>query len=428
MRKMILILCVVIGSVSLLYSANLQKIYSHDSEIYRAIQSLYINQGVALPSTSGPFSGAELLLMIDKININTAPIGEQELYNFVVDSLRKEGERVITFTLQTAVETYLHTDITNFVKPEEWIRGYNERKAPLNLTLESWPGDNFYGYSELAFQGSKYASYNEGSKEPLSTTFGVKRVTTNLSFTEDLSKQLDMTIPYRAFASFGSSRWSVQIGREQLSWGAGVSGNFLLSDHVKYHNVGRVTTFTERFKYTFLASFFPHPLNYYDYKYDEKLEGEYNPYTSQLASMHGLRVLIAHRLEGRFFKDRVGFSLTEAIMYQSEDNTFDLSVLSPTAIFHNYYIKANANSLLTIELDYTPIKHLNIYTQIALDEFAVPGAEKQPGEDTLADPNAFGVVFGAKSAFILSQGVISATVEGAYTNPYLYLRGIGYRI
>ena len=49
-------------------------------------------------------------------------------------------------------------------------------------------------------------------------------------------------------------------------------------------------------------------------------------------------------------------------MYMSEDNTLDLRVLSPTTIYHDYYIRGNANSILAFEVDYTPISHVNIYS------------------------------------------------------------------
>ena len=69
-------------------------------------------------------------------------------------------------------------------------------------------------------------------------------------------------------------------------------------------------------------------------------------------------MFLGHRLEWRLFSNRVGFALSESIVYQSEidDSTLDLRVLNPVAIFHNYYIRGHANSLLTVELDYTPVR------------------------------------------------------------------------
>ena len=155
-------------------------------------------------------------------------------------------------------------------------------------------------------------------------------------------------MPYRAFGAFGGDGWSVQVGRERLSWGAGVSGNLVLGDHVNYHNVGRFTTYGKNFKYTFLTSFFPHPSEYYAYDAVPDAGTDNDPFAyggyidlsaNQNGVMSGLSMFLAHRLEGRLFNDKVNLALTEAIMYMSEDNTLDLRVLSPATIFHNYYIR-----------------------------------------------------------------------------------------
>src|SRR5690554_1184640 len=54
MRKAILSLCLIIGSLSALFgSTNMQKIYPIDSSEYEAIKVLLVHQGLALPSTAG---------------------------------------------------------------------------------------------------------------------------------------------------------------------------------------------------------------------------------------------------------------------------------------------------------------------------------------------------------------------------------------
>ena len=112
---------------------------------------------------------------------------------------------------------------------------------------------------------------------------------------------------------------------------------------------------------------------------------------------------------------------SESIMYQSIDNTLDLRILNPAGFFHNYYIRSNSNSLITLEIDYTPISGLNLYGQLAVDEFALPG-EPVPGKDSSALPSAFGYMLGAKGAYPLKKGILYGSLEGALTDPFLYLR------
>lgn len=135
--------------------------------------------------------------------------------------------------------------------------------------------------------------------------------------------------------------------------------------------------------------------------------------------------MIAHRGEGRLFNNKLTLALSETIMFQSEDNVLDLRYLSPTAIFHSYYVRANANSMLSAEIDYTPFRNFNIYGQVVIDEVCLPG-EPVPGVDDWALPNAFGYLAGVRYQYDVGNKYKgNTTLEFVYTDPYLYLRGDG---
>ncbi len=394
-------------------ASNQQKIFSLDSDVHQAIEFLYMAQGLGLPSTTGPYSQAELALMLEKIN--SAQLNENLLptYEYVVEQLgiepKIQGKGIgISWNFDATLETYLHADTTNFVGRETWIRGFNEQKPLLAVALETWPADNFYGYSE----------FTVGNANTIKNGFGSSIFATNIPVIPPaVMDDLDFNMPYRAFVATGGDHWSFQLGRDRLNWGAGTSGNLAMSDTLKYHNLARVTTFSDRFKYTFVTSFFPHQKHYIS---DSLTNGAILG-TGQGERQTGLHLFMSHRLEGRLFKDKVGIALTESIMYQSEENYFDLRFLNPAGIFHDYYIRSNANSILALELDYTPIKGLNIYAQGIVDEFTMPG-EPIADATTAAYPQAFGVLAGVKGVLPFKQMVGHASLEFAHTDPYLYLR------
>lgn len=132
-------------------------------------------------------------------------------------------------------------------------------------------------------------------------------------------------------------------------------------------------------------------------------------------------MFMGYRLEWRIPGNKVGLAISESIMFQSENGLSGLRVLNPFMIYHNYYVLQNANSLITLELDYTPIPSLNLYTQIALDELAV-GAERY-GDDI--HPNAMAFMLGATYSQPYKKGILHLSLEGVYTDPYMYLRGKG---
>jgi hypothetical protein len=109
----------------------------------------------------------------------------------------------------------------------------------------------------------------------------------------------------------------------------------------------------------------------------------------------------------------------------SEDITLDFRFLSPMMVFHNLFIRKNANSLLALELDYTPIKHLNLYSSLVIDEFATFG-ESSSGVAG-SRPSATGILGGVQGNYSIHKGLLYGSVEMAKTDPFLYLRDNGDR-
>ncbi|MDX9984936.1 hypothetical protein, partial [Sphaerochaeta sp.] len=385
-RLMVLFVLIAFLLAPGLSAANQQKVYSLDSDIYEAIQLMYVSQGLSLPSTTGPYSQAELTLMLEKLKPETLKGSLSSTYDYVVQQLNMEpkiqGDGIgLSWNLDLNLETYYHTDTTNFVGRETWTRGSLQQKPLLNIGLETWPAENFYGYSELSV----------GNTHTLEHGFGSTAFSTNLPvLAPAVLKDLDFNIPYRAFVAAGGDHWTFQLGRDRLNWGAGTTGNLMLSDTLKYHNMARITTFSDKFKYTFVTSFFPHPTSHFDALPggDGPIEGD-----GQDVVLNGIYMFMSHRLEWRMFADKVGLTLTESIMYQSEENLLDLRILNPAMIFHDYYIRNNANSILGLEIDYTPVQGLNIYAQAAVDEFSLPG-EAVPSATEANFPITFGYLAG----------------------------------
>lgn len=133
---------------------NKQKIYSLDSDVYEAISVLYVDQGLSLPSTTAPYSQAELEMMLKKLNPDRMGEAAKATYTYVCDQLGIQpqitGSSIgMTWQVGANLETYFHTNTTGFVGRDTWIRGFNEQKPMLAIGLETWPGKNFYGYSEF---------------------------------------------------------------------------------------------------------------------------------------------------------------------------------------------------------------------------------------------------------------------------------------
>nr|WP_321261781.1 hypothetical protein [uncultured Sphaerochaeta sp.] len=414
----VLVCCLVmcLFSTSIFGAVNQQKIYSLDSDVYDAIETLYIAQGLSLPSTTGPYSQAELSLMVEKIKASALQGSMKQTYEYVQTVLgiepKTQGKGIgLSWGFDATLETYTHSDTTNFTGRDSWNYDEIHHKPLLTVSLETWPAESFYGYSELSV----------GNTFTLKNGFGATTFGTNIPMVPpSIMTDLDFNMPYRAFVAAGGAHWSFQLGRDRLSWGAGHTGNLMVSDSFKYHNMARVTTFSDKFKYTFVTSFFPHPSQYYD---ASAAMGASTPNEGdgQSEVLDGIYMFMSHRLEWRMFHDKVGLTLTESIMYQSKENYLDIRILNPAMIFHDYYIRSNANSILGLELDYTPVSGLNIYAQAAVDEFSLPG-EPVPSDTETNFPVTFGYLVGLKGVVPVADAIGYGSLEFAYTDPYLYLR------
>ena len=418
---------------------NMQKIYPTTSDEYKAIMYLYIAQGHSLPSTTGPWSADELAKMLEVLDYNALNDVQKATYDTVKATLyarpNTDKDQVgFNFNGSFNLETYIHTntdgpaktahsnghDITEKAfQGNHWVYSEKDQLPTLNFELETFLTDHFY----TVFQGSVANSWH--SDEYYTEELGVSKISTNILGLKNLKFNLayfDGNWPYRGFLSAGGENWNIQVGRDRLNWGPGETGNLTISDNMPWQNYAKITAYSSDFKYTFLTSFYPHPMMYWDNQGTESAawHGLDNGYGGKPAK--GLSMYIGHRFELRFLKDKFTFVATEGLMYMSEDNTIDIRALNPVNFNHNNYIAASSNSTLTFEFNYTPISGVNVYGQWIVDEVAFPGIETPPSETYRSVPTAMGYLFGAKSVFTLGNGIFHINAEFAKTDPYLYLR------
>ena len=432
MKKTIVMALAILFACSLVFAAagesdNYQKIYSVSDPVYGYVRDLYLLEGYALPSTTGPCSGSELLKMLRVFEGKTLEGTSKNLYDTIMQILDADASKP-SFKAGLEINEELYANINwkydFFHGRDNWIRGWANEKPFLNLNTEEHVGENFYGFFDLSIGVAKDWKSGDSTER----TFGDSLLWSNTPFlfANDM-KQLDFNMPLRAFVAAGGENWSLQIGRDRLSWGAGTTGNLVIGDQIKYHNMARFTTYDSNFKYTFLISAFPHPQMYYKDNGDNTMtysvNGANEVGNGQSQYMNGIAAFIGHRLEWHILKN-LNFALTEGVMYMSKDNKIDLIAFAPAYLYHNNYTRSNTNSILSFEADWTFAKGWNVYGQIVVDEFILPG-EQNPKTATAehkAEPNGIGYIAGLTYVTGAGDGILRINVEGAHTDPYLYLR------
>ncbi|MBO4278500.1 MAG: hypothetical protein J5891_01670, partial [Spirochaetales bacterium] len=242
-------------------TANMQKIYSVDSQEYMMIKYLYIAQGHSLPSTTGPWSADELANMLKVLDTSSMDSVQKAWYDAVDASINARPEIDLdkfgmTFNGTANLELYFHTntegheiiatsshDITEKAfQGNHWVYDENSQKSFLNFELETYLTDHFYAN----FQADIANSWH--SDENYTEELGVSKLSTNIIGLKHLKFNLayfDGNWPYRSFLSAGGSNWNIQIGRDKLSWGPGETGNLTISNNMPYQNFGKITAYSD---------------------------------------------------------------------------------------------------------------------------------------------------------------------------------------
>jgi hypothetical protein len=417
--KLIFIILFISAASSLFALTNKQYIVPVDEgdNIMEIMQSLYIQSGKALPSATMPYSVAELELMTEQIKYNKLSDTGLKQYNYLKEKLKSytqeiENDIYYGFNLTVDAEAYAHLNTDYFTEKSDWGYDFQDQQKFLTIDVDFMAEDLAYSYVDLQLGAAEYL-YNQDST---GISFGTYSYATNIPFLDIVSgMNISTELSDRAFVAIGGNNWSAQFGRDQLSWGNGVSGNLFLSDNLEYQNMGRYTFFGKNFKYTYLASFFPFQANYVE------TEGfELN--TSQTDTLQGFSMFTAHKIEGRTLFGRLGWGLSEGLMFVSEDGTFDVAALNPMLSYHSLFYKANSNSIIAADLDFTIGNNLNLYAQVVIDDLVVPIGESKTGSWS---PDAYGAIVGLRYTKDELEYQNSSSFEFAYTTPYLYLRNDG---
>lgn len=440
MRRFSTVFLILLISVAAVFAANSQKIYSVDTDIYRTISQIYVLTGHALPSATGPWSADELLSMYEVIDRNDVPTYMQQKYDNALAELTakrssefKNGAMEFSGTIDTelyvhtydvkAADAYSRTDVNGLAdhafEGRSWwfAKDLNHITPFFKLEWETWLTDHFYTDFEFglqnAFRGNEYGE------------LGSTKLNSNIPMLQNFSfnlKVLDIaSFPHKALAALGGNGWSFEAGRDRLSWGHGTTGNLMMSDNLPYHDMVRFTAYGEKFKYTYLISFFPSKKNYYR---SDATGFAGTGDNNSTRTLDGLAFLSSHRFEFRMFGDKVSFILTEGLAYISETNSIQFAALSPMFFMHNAFMPNNSNSTLDFELNWTPVRGLTLYGQILLDQFTMPGFEDPigPGKDYSSSPNGTGYLAGLKFLTGVKDGLLTINPEIAYVSPFCYVR------
>jgi hypothetical protein len=373
-------------------SENFQRIVPIDSEIYSLIDYITMESGASLLSSIRPCSAAEVFNILGGIDYSVLSDAGKSAFDQILTLMEKqpvfnEDNVAMQVGVKLAAELYLHTSADESI----WNYGYEERLPVFTLPVEAWFNESFYACLENSIEESRFKITDVdsdgnyiGNLTNIPVTFG----------------DINYHFPQRAFISTGGDNWNLQIGREQLEYGMGESGKLLLSSYADYYDMMKLKGFSDNFAFTWTYI---------------NLESWKDTITSDGVQ----RAFVDHAIETRVF-DILTLYLNESIVLYGEDP--ELQFINPLLIYHNLFIKQNANSIASAGFRLTPIPGISLYGELAVDQLQTGLEQALYGSGVTATPNADAHMLGLKGALPLGPGYLGGFFEYIYTSPWMYLR------
>ncbi len=401
MRSKVIItaICAALFSVSTVAAFNGKRVIPVSSELYTMVENLYHETGRAAPNSAKPWTADEMTAILSSVDTAGLSAAGKKAHAYLTerltdtDVLFNEEDFSFDSSPSVTVEVFSHFPILDSTDsaPEayEWMHGYEERHPFLSIPLEFWYGDALYMTSELEVK-EEYRTVTSPSTPDVAKNY------LNVLF-DDPSMRLDLYFPFRAVLSTGGDWWHLLFGRDKLSWGGGVSGNLMLSDYSDFYDFIGLSFFSPSFKMTNIYA----------------MTDRFLPDGTDI----GFSGFIGHRLEMRFF-DRLKFTVNESVAFAklSPELPRDFNFLM---VYHNWMAPERLNSLLSVELEYTPWRYFTLYGHIAMDEFAVQYEKDRGGG---GGPPVYGYLAGIRGAYPLGPGYLSGALEWVQTSPWIYNR------
>jgi hypothetical protein len=404
-RFMFLVICFVLPVFWLL--GQNQQIIPLSSGLYDEIDALYLLRGLGTPSTARPWTESEAQIILKRIEYLSLNQREQILYDRIAAKIfrpmRFFPDSAFSFDAQLdiAFEAYAHTNTDDYVVNEDWHYRYEERQPPIKLSLEMALYSWFYVFTDFALDQNRFSAKDQfrniqdmgqgvGVATSSSAFFPWRSYAYSRRFRSNIpteTSEFDFDWPKRANFTVGGQHWNLSLARDRIQWGRGYSGNFVVDGHRDYDEYLRFTAFSDRFKYEWLNVFYPN----YNHKF-----------------------LMAHRLEFRFLP-RLVVAVSENVMCNMDG--FNPRYINPAFIYHQWYDRDNFNSLAHLELDFVPFKGYRLYTQAAFDQIQAPWENNN-------EPAAWGILAGIEHTRFAGSGILTLSLEGAYTTPLLYRRDL----
>ncbi|QOJ29947.1 MAG: hypothetical protein HRU80_14145 [Ignavibacteriales bacterium] len=338
-----------------------------ESERMKLLDDLMIQTGMQFPAYSRPITHKEwqryINIIYDEYKNSMSPALKQKIEDYLPD-FRFQDNWHFELYGRTVPEVVYSTEGNR-----NYLTRYEKRSPLFRLNYEASRDTNF-GFS---------IRVNVNNYQPVYTVTGNK---TNIP--KDPWEDLDFRIFHKAYFSYQSphAMITLQLGRDNVSWGVGNKVTLLLSDNVPYYDMLKFALWFNEIKFSVIYA------SLTDYEPQNQFKGSYN-------DVSGLnkpeKNMLVQRVEYTLAnKINFGISYMKIIYGRSPK----LGDVNPLIYQHNLF-KDYQNSLASADFSASVLPGVLLYGEIASDEINFSGDVKKDG----SDPTALSYQFGTRLYF-----------------------------
>jgi hypothetical protein len=401
------LILITIFSLSSILAITSASLYDRDSFTVKAINYLALSSQITGIYDSFPVTGASVLYTFNQIDRSSLNEKQKALYDKIKKNLDKDANLINSndgfssnIQLPITFESFLYeTSDNSKLKYYELNNQFKDISPWFDFRTQLYFSNNVFGYTQFAIKDKlNYSLSDEASHFDLNlnSLFSIPNGGTSFEIYQ----------PYKIGISIGDEHYNFQLGKNRLSMGSGISGNFFIGDNF---------TKQDYFSFSLLSSIFSYTLNVTQF---DQQDSSLNFASISFNGKQQYRVM--HKVKVNLLKN-LSLDVYQGAIYQVDSLNFRMII--PFMYVHNYFNFKDrkiisegdeANNILGFQTKWVLSKSNEINFIVTFDQIQV----FESGEEF---PQAYGILLNYKRSKTLGDGLVNESIEAVYTSPYLYL-------
>ncbi len=400
-------LLIAIFTINALYAIAPTTLFDRDSFVVTSVDYLARRSNIIGIYDNFPATGTKVLYTFNQIDRQQLTDVEKSLYDQVDEELNKKSNFIndddgFLANIQIPITMegfYYNTHDGSPLKQYELDDQYKDVAPWFDFRAQLSFGENIFGYAQFAIKDRLNYKLTD-----LASNFSMNL--DSFALVPNNGSNFEIHQPFKIGLSVGDNNYNFQIGRNRLSVGSGITGNFFIGDNFSKQDYTSLSLFSSFINYTISVTEF------------DQQSSSLNFDSISFNGKHQYRVMNRMRFE---ILKNLSLDIYQGALFQTDSINFRMVI--PFMYVHNYFnfsdstiISGNdeANNIFGIQAKWVINKGNELNFIATFDQIQI-------FESAEEIPQAYGILINYKNSSPLKKGMLNNSLEFVYTSPYLYL-------